>query len=131
MLTNTTIDITVNKADRYIQKVLSGEVNHGKYIGRLVEMIIADRNKESRWVYKPEIADKFIGFIEKIKFTEGEKQGQLINLEDWQAFLISQIFGWVDKDDPAKRRFVEVTLEIPRKNGKTTLAAVKIGRAHV
>ena len=114
----------MNKADRYIQKVLSGEVNHGKYIGRLVEMIIADRNKESRWVYKPEIADKFIGFIEKIKFTEGEKQGQLINLEDWQAFLISQIFGWVDKDDPAKRRFVEVTLEIPRKNGKTTLAAV-------
>lgn len=115
----------LTRADKYRDDILGGKTYHGDYILRLVENLEKDRqNSAFRWVYRNEIAEKYIRFIEKIKFTEGDKTGQLITLEHWQVYFIANLFGWVDRNDHTKRRFVESTLEIPRKNGKTTLAAV-------
>ena len=45
-----------------------------------------------------------------------------LKLEPWQAFIVMSLFGWVDVAT-GLRRFVVAYIEIPRKNGKTTLAA--------
>jgi len=50
-------------------------------------------------------------------------RGQLIKLEPWQVFILASIFGWVHKDT-GKRRFRVADVIVPRKNAKSTLAAV-------
>jgi phage terminase large subunit-like protein len=43
-------------------------------------------------------------------------------LQPWQCFLVCVLFGWLRKDN-GRRRFRAAYLEIPRKNGKSILAA--------
>ena len=63
-----------------------------------------------------------VSFIEKFcRHHEGEKGGQLIELESWQKAFIAVLFG--TKDKKGFRLFREILLIIGRKNGKTLLAA--------
>lgn len=114
----------LNKSDRYIENIITGKVYHGKYVLRAIKNLENDKLNSDLWVYNSKIADKYIRFIENLVFTEGEKKGHNIDLEDWQAFYISQIFGWVSKTDETRRRFIETTLCVPRKNGKSTLIGI-------
>ena len=50
------------------------------------------------------------------------KAGLLITLEPWQSFFICCIFGWLRKADDL-RQFRNVLLLVPRKNGKSQIAA--------
>jgi len=50
-------------------------------------------------------------------------RGQLIELENWQIFILVSIFGWVHRVT-FKRRFRVADLFVPRKNAKSTLASV-------
>lgn len=114
----------LNKSDKYIENIITGKIYHGKYVLRAIKNLENDKLNSDLWVYNSKIADKYIRFIENLVFTEGEKKGQNIDLEDWQAFYISQIFGWVSKTDETRRRFIETTLCVPRKNGKSTLIGI-------
>ena len=57
-------------------------------------------------------------FLEHVK---GEWAGQLFTLQDWQTEIVRAAFGWKRPDGTRKYRIV--FLEVPRKNGKSTLAA--------
>jgi len=63
-------------------------------------------------------------FLEQLPHTKGKWAGakQNLRLENWQVFIVVNIFGWVD--DEGIRRFRDVYLRIPRKNGKSLLAAL-------
>lgn len=56
-----------------------------------------------------------------IRHVKGEKAGQLVNLEPWQQAIIANLFGWKRPD--GTRRYRECLIFVPRKNGKTTIAA--------
>ena len=45
-----------------------------------------------------------------------------MTLEPWQAFVLGSIFGWTRPD--GMRRFRVAYIEIPRKNGKSTLGGI-------
>lgn len=62
--------------------------------------------------------------IECFPHTKGRwaAKHQLLRLGDWQCFLIVVLFGWLRKRD-GKRRFRAAYWAIPRKNGKSILAA--------
>lgn len=47
--------------------------------------------------------------------------GRNLHLEDWQCFIITTVFGWLNEQN--KRRFRTVYTEVPRKNGKSTMTA--------
>lgn len=70
--------------------------------------------------YRP--GSRVCAFIEKLKHTKGAWRGRNIHLEPWQIFCICVPFGWISKDN-GFRRFTEIYLEIPRKNGKSIIAA--------
>ncbi|MBI1347234.1 hypothetical protein GC163_13215 [bacterium] len=53
--------------------------------------------------------------------TTGKFQGQPITLLPWQRRLIHTLYGWRTKGN--RRRFTTAHVWIPRKNGKTELAA--------
>lgn len=58
---------------------------------------------------------------------EGDKAGQLMDIDDWQYEYFMQVFGWQAFDDERgqwKRRFKRASIWIPKKNAKSpTLAA--------
>jgi phage terminase large subunit-like protein len=76
--------------------------------------------------FDPATAQLYIDFIQDcIHHVEGDKAGQLFVLEPWQQAVVANLFGWLRKDDEGRavRRYREALLYVPRKNGKTPLAA--------
>lgn len=68
-------------------------------------------------------ATKAVEFFEELlRHQKGEFSGRALKLDEWQAErIVRPMFGWKRKDGSRKYRTVYV--EIPRKNGKTTIAA--------
>lgn len=68
-------------------------------------------------------AQSAVDFFHKyIRLTSGEWAGRPFKLEDWQQDdIIRPLFGWKRQD--GTRRFRRCFVWIPRKNGKTELAA--------
>lgn len=67
-------------------------------------------------------ANKVCRFVEALPHIKGSRfAGKKLALGDWQAFILTTVFGWVD--DAGLRRFRTVYIECPRKNGKSTLSA--------
>lgn len=66
--------------------------------------------------------DRAVAFVENYcTHTKGKLAGTPFVLEGWQRFLVSRLFGWMRAD--GSRRYRTGYIEIPRKNGKSTLAA--------
>ena len=65
-----------------------------------------------------EIAKAFIGSLRQSK---GEWAGQSLGLLPWQDEVIGRIFGTLRPD--GLRRYRTAYIEVPRKNGKSTIAA--------
>ncbi|WP_367847017.1 terminase large subunit [Rhodoferax sp. WC2427] len=73
--------------------------------------------------YRPaERVCKFAGLMPHIKGDWAARR-QLIKLEPWQVFILTSIFGWVHVTT-GKRRFRIADIIVPRKNAKSTIAAV-------
>ena len=87
----------MTKHERYIQAIKSGSLNHGKWIKQLVTWHLKELKTSDKYVYDPQIAEKYVKFIERLEFTQGKWAGKPFLLEDWQAFFVSMMFGWVNK----------------------------------
>lgn len=69
-----------------------------------------------------EAAGRIIQFIEGFcRHHKGEWAGKPFLLEEWQKEIARTVFGWRRAD--GSRRFRTAYVEVPRKNGKTELAA--------
>lgn len=67
-------------------------------------------------------ADRVVAFFhEYLTHTKGKLAGEPFVLEPWQVEMLRNMFGWKRPD--GTRRYRTAYLEIPRKNGKSTLAA--------
>lgn len=72
--------------------------------------------------YDSDAAERAVAFFaECLTHTTGEWRGQPFVLSAWQAEIVRAIFGWKRPD--GTRRYRTVFIEVPRKAGKTTLAA--------
>lgn len=60
-------------------------------------------------------------FSDCLTHVKGALAGQAIDLEPWQQAVIGNMFGW--KREDGFRRYREIMVYVPRKNGKTTLAS--------
>ena len=69
------------------------------------------------------IARRICNFIERnIRHSKGEKAGELIRLESWERKIIGHLFAWKRQD--GTRRYRKIFILIPRKNGKSFIAAM-------
>ena len=71
--------------------------------------------------YDKEAADIVVAFIEQLKHTKGEFYKQPFELIDWQEQIIRDVFGVLKPD--GYRQFNTVYIEVPKKCGKSELAA--------
>ena len=68
-----------------------------------------------------EKGERAVRFIELLKHTKGRWRGHPFRLLDWQYDIVMDIFGIVKED--GNRQFRTAYIEIPKKNGKSELAA--------
>lgn len=74
------------------------------------------------FTFDPALANRVCTFIEtQLVMIEGRSAGSLFSLLPWQAAFLGCLFGWVDAS--GARRYREAMLYIPRKCGKSPLAA--------
>lgn len=79
--------------------------------------------REGRFWYDERAADAAVGFFHNhLVLTEGEWAGRPFKLEPWQEHdIVRPLFGW--KREDGTRRYRRCFVWVPRKNGKTELAA--------
>ncbi len=73
-------------------------------------------------VYKERFADGVVYFINNLRHTKGRWYGDPFMLIDWQERIIRDLFGIVNKHTEC-RQFRTAYVEIPKKQGKSELAA--------
>jgi phage terminase large subunit-like protein len=79
-------------------------------------------NDGHTFFFVEEIAQRALDFFpECIQHVKGELAGQPFVLAPWQEASVANMFGWLRPD--LTRRYREVFLFVPRKNGKSALAA--------
>jgi phage terminase large subunit-like protein len=65
--------------------------------------------------------DRALRFFACLHHSKGEWAGEPFILEPWQVFIVGGLLGW--KRANGTRRFRTAYIEVPRKNGKSTLLA--------
>lgn len=71
--------------------------------------------------YDKEAADFAVTFIEQLSHTKGKWAGKPFTLLPWQEQIIRDIFGVLKAD--GNRQFTTAYIEVPKKNGKSEIAA--------
>jgi len=125
-------------ATQYARDVVEGRQLACRWVKLACQRHLDNLTKaEAGWLYRfnPELIDargkayrpaqRICQFAELMSHIKGDwaKRGELIRLEPWQVFVLASIFGWIVTAS-GKRRFRTADLFVPRKNAKSTLAAI-------
>ena len=115
------------RAKRYVASVQSGAAPAGRLIRALAERHVAELAR-SNWEWDAGEADRVVAFAESLSLGKGRYAAVggnslgKIQLMDWQAFLLCELFAWRGSD--GERRYRQAWLSVARKNGKTMLGVI-------
>jgi phage terminase large subunit-like protein len=118
----------VTAANRYAREVVAGKIDACKWVKLACQRHLTDleKSKKARAKYKFDVADaqSVCEFIELLPHTKGKwaQKKELIVLRPWQAFIFCVIFGWKHRKN-GRRRYRKAYIAVPRKNGKSIIAA--------
>ena len=88
---------------------------------RKLKKYVSTKFKAKESVYCKEAADFAVNFIECLSHTKGKWAGKKFELIDWQEQIIRDVFGILKPS--GYRQFNTAYIEIPKKQGKSELAA--------
>lgn len=114
----------VERAQQYMRDVLNGEVATCKWtrlaVQRQVDDLARPVSDEWPWVFDADRAARPCAFAELLPHIKGKwaREGRKLELEPWQCFILTTVFGWVHHETRL-RRFLEAYEEEARKNGKS------------
>ena len=79
-------------------------------------------SSDTTYTYDKDAADKVVRFFETyLTHVKGELGGMPLFLEGWQKKILRDVFGWKRQD--GTRKYRTVYIEIPRKNGKSSIGS--------
>ncbi|EQB15577.1 terminase large subunit [Sphingobium lactosutens] len=120
-------------ARKYASDVCSGKQPAGLQIRlqcrRFLDELKLSRNRAAKFpfVFDEDAAARPCRFIEKLPHSKGKwaRTKERLVLQPWQVWIICTTFGWLHKAGAQKglRRFRRLFLVVPRKNGKSAIAA--------
>ena len=105
----------------YARAVVGGSIPACRWVRLACQRHIYDLSSDRGIWWDQKSCDRALRFFAFLRHSKGEMAGKPFVLSDWQQFVIGCLFGWKRAD--GSRRFREAWLEVPRKMGKTTLAA--------
>lgn len=108
-------------ANQYIEDVLSGTIPACHWVKKACQRQKRDLQGLTGYVFNTKKACKVCYFVECLRHTKGPLATQRIQLEPWQIFILTTVFGWVDAE--GARRFKKVYIEVPRGNGKSAISS--------
>lgn len=114
---------------RYVADVIAGKVIACKWVKlacrRHVEDLKRSKRKSYPFEFDVKAAAATLARMERYPHIKGRwaARGERIRLEPWQCFVLGSLFGWKRRRD-GLRRFREGYIEVPRKNTKSTMAAL-------
>lgn len=115
-----------NKANKYARDVVGGKIIVCESVrlacARHLDDLVHSKKSSYQWTFDKEKAETACEFIEQQVHVKGKWAGEFIRLEPWQCFIVACIVGWIDKKTKL-RRFREAFIMVPRKNGKSAMAA--------
>lgn len=111
----------MNYATEYTDKVLSGEIVAGRKIkqaARRYQRDLKASTKKFPYRFDEDQANAAIAFVEALPARDGSE----LHLELFQKWIVSELFGWRDKET-GNRRYDRAYISMSRKNGKSFLMA--------
>ena len=108
----------MEQALNYAKGVLDGSVPACIYVRQAAQRFFADLEN---YDYREGEALKALRFVQAQKHTKGEWKGKNLILEPWQVFIVANLFGIYRED--GRRKYTRAYLEMPKKQGKSPLAA--------
>ncbi len=112
---------TTDFTTKYAEQVVEKQIPACRYVTLACRRHLADLQRQWEYHFDVNEANKFFKFCSYLKHYKGECKGKPFILEDWQKFVYGSIYGWLDVN--RNWRFKNAYIEIPRKNGKTTMAS--------
>ena len=125
-------------ATQYARDVVELRVPACKWVRLACQRHLNDLDRAAAgWLYEfnPELTDRagkaffpaqrICRFAELMPHIKGDwaARGERVRLQPWQVFILVSIFAWVHVETK-KRRFRFADVFVPRKNAKSTLAAI-------
>ena len=113
---------------KYARDVIAKRIPACKSVQLACKRQVADLAKfskpDSLFEFNEAAASRPCKFVELLPHIKGPKAGQHIDLEPWQIFIITTVFGWIHRGvTPMCRRFRRSYVEVPRGNGKSALSS--------
>jgi phage terminase large subunit-like protein len=105
-------------------KLLKGDRPLSQMETLCIERLINDhkRAKSAGLVWHEDKAMQAVEFFDYLQHYKGKFAGQPLSLQPWQRdCIVKPLFGWYRED--GSRRYRQSYIEVPRKNGKTTMTA--------
>lgn len=118
---------TINPGITYCQKAAKGGVTTPKYVKKQAKKVLPIlEGKDKDFFLHEKKLKKIEELLMLLKMPKGLSVGKPIGecLAGFQWFLIIAALCVVRRDNPKKRKYTNVILEIARKNGKTFIVAV-------
>ena len=112
----------IERVQDWCDSVLSNRIPSCLMIRKAVERWQADLAREDLY-FDEKLFNRFVRFAREFKHFKGDKAGQRFEPEDWQLFVMANLIGLLRKDT-GKRKYTYADIYVPRKNGKTFLAAI-------
>lgn len=113
----------LDRANAYIEGVLNGTIPACKWVKLACERQKNDlKDVNIGFVFDEDKANRVVKFCEALPHIKGSQYaGKKLEMGGWQCFILTTVFGWVNKN--GTRRFKTAYIEVPRKNGKSTMSA--------
>lgn len=106
----------------YANAIKYGEIPACKRVKQAVERYFSDLN-DPRYEFDTATVERFIAFSRLCPHVKGPLRGQPIELEPWQQFAFANLLGFKVRES-GRRKYSSAFIEVPRKNAKSTVAAM-------
>ena len=116
---------TVEAGWEYAREVAAGNIPAGEFHRKACQrsLDMMDGQHALGIYFDDDAALRPVTFAKFLRHLKGPLAGQPIQLEAWQIWIISQIYGWMRSSD--NLRLVRTAyIEVPRKNGKSTICSI-------
>lgn len=121
----------IDKLDEYCEAIASGDIDSCQWVQKAVDRHYRDLKRQKTdgfpFYFEPQACLHYVDFFQnELKHFDGVFAGKPIIFEPWQYFVWGSPFGWLRTDhdyDIPIRRFNEVIIIIPKKQGKSIIIA--------
>jgi len=125
------VESGIKELDEYVEAIISGDIEACKWVRLAVERHVRDMGRQGTddfpYYFEPKACLHYVNFFRNhLQHFDGIHAGKPIYFEPWQYFVWGTPFGWLKKEklqDMHIRRFREVIIIIPKKQGKSIVVA--------